>query len=39
VTGIVWMMAATAVGLVGLSSQSTATAAVLAYAWYMASNG
>jgi MFS family permease len=36
VTGIVWMMAATAVGLVGLSSQSTATAAVLAYAWYMA---
>jgi len=29
-------MAATAVGLVGLSSQSTATAAVLAYAWYMA---
>ena len=36
VTGIVWMMAATAIGLVGLSTQSTATVAVLAYAWYMA---
>ena len=36
VTGIVWMMAGTALGLAGLSAQSTATAAVLAYAWYMA---
>jgi MFS family permease len=36
VTGIVWMMAATAVGLAGLSTQSTATSAVLAYGWYMA---
>jgi MFS family permease len=36
VTGIVWMMAATAVGLIGLSTQTTATVAVLAYAWYMA---
>jgi predicted MFS family arabinose efflux permease len=36
VSGIVWMMAATAVGLIGLSTQTTATAAVLAYAWYMA---
>lgn len=36
VSGIVWMMAATAIGLAGLSTQPTATAAVLAYAWYMA---
>jgi len=36
VTGIVWMMAATAIGLAGLSTQPAATAAVLAYAWYMA---
>ncbi len=36
VTGIVWMMAATAVGLAGLSTQPTAITAVLAYAWYMA---
>jgi len=36
VTGIVWMMAATAVGLAGLSTQPTAAAAVLAYGWYMA---
>ena len=36
VTGIVWMMAATAVGLVGLSTQPTATTAILVYAWYMA---
>jgi predicted MFS family arabinose efflux permease len=35
VTGIMWMMAATAVGLAGLSTQPAATAAVLAYAWYM----
>ncbi|MGO9009972.1 MAG: MFS transporter [Bryobacteraceae bacterium] len=36
VTGIVWMMAATSIGLAGLSTQSTAFTAVLAYAWYMA---
>jgi MFS family permease len=36
VPGIVWMMAATAIGLAGLSAQPAATAAVLAYAWYMA---
>ncbi len=36
VTGIVWMMAATAVGLAGLSTLTTATAAVLAYVWYTA---
>ncbi|MGD0667991.1 MAG: MFS transporter [Bryobacteraceae bacterium] len=36
VTGIVWMMAATAIGLARLSTQPTATTAVLAYAWYMA---
>ena len=35
VTGIMWMMAATAVGLGALSIQPAATAAVLAYAWYM----
>jgi MFS family permease len=36
VTGIVWMMAATAIGLAGLSTQPTAITAVLVYAWYMA---
>ena len=35
-TGIVWMMAATAFGLAGLATQTAATAAVLAYGWYMA---
>jgi len=36
VTGIVWMMAATGAGLAGLSTQGGGSAAVLAYAWYMA---
>jgi MFS family permease len=36
VTGIVWMMAATAIGLAGLSTQPVGTAAILAYGWYMA---
>jgi predicted MFS family arabinose efflux permease len=35
VSGIVWMMAATAVGLAGLSTQTSATAATMAYGWYM----
>jgi MFS family permease len=35
VTGIVWMMAATAIGLAGLSTGTTAATAVLAYGWYM----
>jgi MFS family permease len=35
-TGIVWMMAATAIGLAGLSTQPAAITAVLVYAWYMA---
>jgi len=35
VTGIVWMMAATAIGLAGLSAGTTAATAVLAYGSYM----
>jgi MFS family permease len=35
VTGIVWMMAATAIGLAGLSAGTTATTAVLAFGSYM----
>ena len=35
VSGIVWMMAATAIGLAGLSTGTAAATAVLAYGWYM----
>jgi len=36
VSGIAWMMAATAIGLAGLSAQPVAATAALVYVWYMA---